>query len=249
LQPAQPNAGKQGIIPSRPELESSHELEWADETIPGSAIFGDTYYSSAGGLAVTGHVFIGGNDLPLRWPQMRHCTIAELGFGTGLNFLETLRCRRSLKPSGATLDYIGFEAFPMSVGDLQRSLSRWPELAGSAALLAGHWTPEAGKIDVAFTGGVRLIVHFADANFALPKLQFEADAWYLDGFAPAKNPQLWSGELMAQVFARTAPGGSFATYTAAGWVRRNLQAAGFTVAKVPGFGGKREMTRGFKPQP
>ncbi len=238
-----------GINPARPELESIHELEWVDGTIPRSAIFGDTYFSRAGGLAETGHVFIGGNNLTQRWPQMGHCTIAELGFGTGLNFLETLRQWQELKPSGAMLDYIAFEAFPMSRTDLEKSLSYWPELADQAATLAALWTPLAGNIDAGFLEGVHLMVHFADANLALPDLQFEADAWYLDGFAPARNPQIWSGELMAQVFTHTAPGGSFATYTAAGWVRRNLQAAGFAVAKVPGFAGKREMTRGIKAQP
>jgi len=238
-----------GINPSPRDIESTHELEWVDETIPRSTLFGDTYFSRAGGLAETGHVFIGGNDLTQRWPQMRHCTVAELGFGTGLNFLETLRCWLALKTDGASLDYIAFEAFPMSRDDLAKSLSRWTELAIPAAILASLWTPKAGQIDTEFTQGVRLTVHFADANTALPELEFEAHAWYLDGFAPARNPQLWSADLMAQVFAHTAPGGIFATYTASGWVRRNLQAAGFSVEKVPGFAGKREMMRGLKPQP
>jgi tRNA U34 5-methylaminomethyl-2-thiouridine-forming methyltransferase MnmC len=238
-----------GINPSPSEVESTHELEWVDESIPRSAIFGDTYYSRAGGLAETGHVFIGGNGLTGRWPQMRHCIVAELGFGTGLNFLETVRCWQALRPPGGTLDYIGFEAFPISRADLRKSLSRWPELTDFTETLASLWTPQATAIDVTFVDGVRLIVHFADANAALPELNLKADAWYLDGFAPARNPQLWSGELMALVFARTAPAGSFATYTAAGWVRRNLQAAGFIVEKVPGFAGKREMMRGVKPQP
>jgi tRNA U34 5-methylaminomethyl-2-thiouridine-forming methyltransferase MnmC len=238
-----------GINPALPEPHSTHRLEWVDETIPRSAFFGDTYYSHAGGLAETGHVFIGGNRLPPRWPHMNHCTIAELGFGTGLNFVESARQWQGIRPPGATLDYIGFEAFPMTRADLEKSLSRWPDLAGPAAMLAARWTPQSAGIKVDFGDGVRLTVHFADANLALPQLKFSADAWYLDGFAPSRNPQLWSAELMAQVFAHTAAVGTFATYTAAGWVRRNLQAAGFVVEKVPGFAGKREMTRGLKPQP
>jgi tRNA U34 5-methylaminomethyl-2-thiouridine-forming methyltransferase MnmC len=225
---------------------SRHEVEWIDGTIPRSLRFGDTYFSQAGGADETLHVFINWNELPARWPRMRHCTIAELGFGTGLNFLETLCHWRAMRAPGATLDYISFEAFPMERDDLDKSLSRWPHLAADAAILVDAWHPQAEQIDVEFEAGIHLTIHQCDAAAALPKLTFEADAWYLDGFAPSRNPDMWSAGLMGEVFRHTKPGGSFATYTSAGWVRRNLEAAGFAVEKRAGFAGKREMLCGRK---
>jgi tRNA U34 5-methylaminomethyl-2-thiouridine-forming methyltransferase MnmC len=224
-----------------------HDLEWLDGTIPRSLKFGDTYFSQAGGLAETGHVFIGWNALPTRWPGMRECLIAELGFGTGLNFLETVRQWQAYRAPGASLHYIAFEAYPMAAGDLAHALSRWPELATQSRRLLEIWDTGSDILDAAFAEGVRLTLHFADANMAIPGLRFEADAWYLDGFAPSRNPQMWGAELMAEVFSHTKPGGTFATYTSAGWVKRNLIAAGFNVEKLPGFAGKREMLRGWKP--
>jgi tRNA U34 5-methylaminomethyl-2-thiouridine-forming methyltransferase MnmC len=226
--------------------ESRHEVEWIDDTIPRSVQFGDTYFSQAGGADETLHVFINWNELPARWPQMRHCTIAELGFGTGLNFLETLRYWRLSRAPGAKLDYISFEAFPMARDDLRKSLSRWPHLAADATIMIDLWRPQAELIEMDFEEGVHLTVHQCDAAAALPEQSFEADAWYLDGFAPSRNPDMWSAGLMQEVFRHTKAGGSFATYTSAGWVRRNLEAAGFAVEKRRGFAGKREMLCGRK---
>jgi len=223
-----------------------HELDWTDDGVPRSRLFGDTYYSRHGGLAETGHVFIGWNDLPARWPAMDHCLIAELGFGTGLNFLETVRWWRERKAEGATLHFVSFESFPMHASDLAMAHAPWPEITELSPRLVELWRPDTAVIDAEFAPDIRLTVHLADANVALPSLGFAADAWYLDGFAPARNPQLWSAELMAQVFAHTKPGGTFATYAAAGFVRRNLEAAGFTVERKPGFAGKREMLRGWR---
>lgn len=227
-------------------VESEHELEWIDGTIPRSRRFGDTYFSQYGGLDETSQVYIGWNDLLQRWPQMRHCTIAELGFGTGLNFLETMRQWREHRQAGATLHFISFEAYPLKLQDLQKALTRWPQLSGQAQALVEQWRPEAAVLDARFGNDTRLTVHFADANQTLAPQTFVADAWYLDGFAPSRNPQLWSAQLMRDVYARTVPGGSFTTYTSAGWVKRNLQAAGFVVEKLPGFAAKREMLRGRK---
>ena len=134
----------------------------------------------------------------------------------------------------------------MAREDLEKSLSRWPHLAADAERLADAWTPSAEQIEVEFGSGTRLIVHQCEAAAALPGLSFEADAWYLDGFAPSRNPDMWSAGLMQEVFRHTKAGGSFATYTSAGWVRRNLAAAGFAVEKRPGFAGKREMLCGRK---
>ena len=222
-------------------------VEWLDGTIPRSPRFADTYYSTAGGLEETRHVFIEGNDLPARWPHMKDCLIGELGFGTGLNFLQTLRQWRNLAPASATLRFVSFERFPLTADDMAKALSRWPELAGLAERLVAVWRPDFEILQLPFADNVELAVFLGDANVRLPRLSLAADAWYLDGFAPSRNPGLWSAGLMAEVFARTRPGGTFATYTAASQVRRNLEAAGFAVERRPGFAGKREMLAGRRP--
>jgi len=227
--------------------ENLARLDWIDETIPLSRRFDDPYFSIADGFAETTHTFMNGNNLSDRFAPCERFTIAELGFGTGLNFLATKKLWSECAPAKAQLDYISFEQFPMSKSDLEKSLSRWPMLAAAASELAGYWNPEFEFLEAQF-GNVHLIVFFSDANIRLPQLEFSADAWFLDGFSPAKNPELWSSELMQQVFKNTRPGGTFATYTSAGWVRRNLQAAGFTVQRIKGHGNKRQMTVGARPE-
>lgn len=231
----------------RPAIGPSHELEWLEGDVPRSRLFHDTYYSSHGGLAETGHVFIGWTGIRQRWGCGLDCTIAKLGFGAGLNFLETVRQWRAQRQGEARLNYVSFEAYPMSRDDLARTLAPWPELSQLAPRLIEAWEPEVATMDLEFVPGARLSVHFSDANTCLPKLELLADAWFLDGFAPARNPQMWSENLMREVFAHTAPVGAFATYTAAGWVRRNLEKAGFSVSREKGFAGKREMLRGVRP--
>ena len=221
-------------------------LEWKDGNLPVSTQFNDPYYSAHDGRAETRHVFIESNDLQSRWPDMTYCIIAELGFGTGLNFLETVHSWQKLKQQAARLHFISYEQFPIQSKDMKKALSRWPELASLTSELCKRWKTDDGKLDIAFTDDVRLTVHFGDANLLISNQTELADAWYLDGFAPSRNPELWNEELMQQVFNHTAPDGSFATYTAAGFVRRGLQAAGFQVNKVSGFGTKREMLTGKK---
>jgi tRNA U34 5-methylaminomethyl-2-thiouridine-forming methyltransferase MnmC len=219
-------------------------VEWLEDGSPWSRRFADSYASRAGGLAETGYVFIAGNSLPQRWPRMLHCTIAELGFGTGLNFLETLRQWRDLAPGGARLHFVSFERYPMRADEIARALALHPAIAPQVPRLLDLWEGSSQGLDANFGSDVRLTVHFGDAKDEIARHDFLCDAWYLDGFAPARNPDMWSEELMRRVFDRTAPGGTFATYAAAGWVRRNLQAAGFTVERKPGFAGKREMLSG-----
>ena len=127
---------------------------------------------------------------------------------------------------------------------MARALSRWPELNPLRPILCELWLPGQEILQVEFLPNLSLTVFMGDANVRLPQLPFTADAWYLDGFAPARNPQLWNAELMQQVFDHTKPGGTFTTYSAAGSVRRNLQAAGFEVSKTTGFAGKRDMLSG-----
>lgn len=215
------------------------ELEWRDGHTPVSTRFDDPYFSLDNGLAETEYVFLDGNDLPRRLRPGFH--IAELGFGTGLNLLAAWRAW--LRSGQSTpLRYTSFEAYPMSADEMQRSLSAWPELGELAAQLVAAWR-EAPALR---TDTLEMEVILGDARECLPGWTAQADAWFLDGFSPARNPELWAPELMAQVAAHTKPGGSFATYTAAGQVRAALADAGFTVERRKGFAHKRHMTHGRK---
>ncbi|MGI9411454.1 MAG: tRNA (5-methylaminomethyl-2-thiouridine)(34)-methyltransferase MnmD, partial [Hyphomicrobiaceae bacterium] len=223
-----------------------HEIDWDENETPLSRRFGDPFFSRSDGRAETRHVFLGGNGLPARWSSGGDFTIAELGFGTGLNFLETVSAWRQTAPAGARLTYVAFERHPLARADLVRALARWETLSHRTGELAVHWPPEPGWSVIRFAEA-DLNIAIGDANELLPTWQGHADAWYLDGFSPAKNPDLWGTELMRHVFVHTNPGGTFATFTAAGWVRRNLTSAGFIVEKVPGFGRKRECLIGRRP--
>ncbi|WP_281824186.1 tRNA (5-methylaminomethyl-2-thiouridine)(34)-methyltransferase MnmD [Jannaschia rubra] len=208
----------------------SPAIEWRDGT-PVALRFDDPYYSLAGGAAETRHVFLAGNGIPGRLRSGFH--IAELGFGTGLNALVTAQ---SWKGDGR-LRFTSFEAFPMTRDDMAKALAAFPELDGGALL--DQWP---GSRIVLPGMDVELVI--GDARETLPVWEGHADAWFLDGFSPARNPELWTPDLMAEVARHTASGGTFATYAAAGHVRRALASAGFTVERVPGFGRKRHMTRG-----
>ncbi|WP_170588654.1 tRNA (5-methylaminomethyl-2-thiouridine)(34)-methyltransferase MnmD [Ruegeria arenilitoris] len=214
------------------------KLSWRDETVPVSDRFDDPYFSLQNGLEETRHVFLQGNDLPARFAPGFH--IAELGFGTGLNMLTAWSEWEKSGQSGP-LTFTSFEAFPMAPADMKRALAAFPELAPWADRFLYRW--QGGGCDLET---LRLTVIEGDARQTLPLWDGLADAWFLDGFSPAKNPELWQPELMRQVAAHTAPEGTAATYTAAGFVRRGLQDAGFSVSRAPGYGRKRHMTRATK---
>ncbi|WP_312415246.1 tRNA (5-methylaminomethyl-2-thiouridine)(34)-methyltransferase MnmD [Shinella sp.] len=223
-------------------------LDWHEGDMPYSRAFDDHFYCRSDGRLECGHVFLAGNDLPHRWQRGGTFRIGELGFGTGLNLCETWRQWRESAPEGASLHFTSFELFPMARADIDRALSHWPEIDRERALLTANW-PDApeGRVEIALEPSVRLTVVCGAALDSLQASEKPFDAWYLDGFAPARNPDMWSPELMQAVFRLTAPGGRFATYAAAGFVRRNLAAAGFTVERRPGFAGKREMLCGERP--
>lgn len=233
------------------------QLEWLDGDVPRAEGFGDTYFSKAGGLAETRHVFLAGNRLPERFAGRSAFTIAEFGFGTGLNFLTTLK---ALQASGGApkLTYVSFELHPMTREQLGRALAAFPDLADLAAGLLETWAPEPGwnRLELC---GADLLLGVGDARELIRDLRTAGagaqagtvpiapvDAWFLDGFSPSRNPELWAADLLQAAHDLTAEDGTLATYTAAGWVRRNLQAAGFAIRKVSGFAGKREMVVGGK---
>lgn len=214
-----------------PRPEDEPALDWRDGGVPVSTRFDDPYFSLAGGLAETRHVFLDGNDLPARLVPGFH--VAELGFGTGLNALALAQVAQ------VPVRMTSFEAYPMSTAQLAQAHAAFPELADLATQLRAGWG--GTQIQV---GTVSLTVVLGDVRQTLPDWTGRADAWFLDGFSPAKNPQMWNPALMAQVGQHTADGGSFATYTAAGHVRRALSDAGFDVERRPGFGRKRHMSVG-----
>ena len=211
------------------------EIEWRDGGVPVSTRFDDPYFSLDNGLEETRHVFLRGNDLPDRFRDGFH--IAELGFGTGLNFLAALVAFRAAGTPGK-LRFTSFEAYPMPMVALPRALSHYPALP-TAILIEDDVAKVPPRIE---SDDFILTIIEGDARATLPNWAGMADAWFLDGFSPAKNPELWDEALLAEAGRHTAPGGTAATYTAAGHVRRALEAAGFDVTRVPGFGRKRHMT-------
>ncbi|MEY8840972.1 tRNA (5-methylaminomethyl-2-thiouridine)(34)-methyltransferase MnmD [Cribrihabitans sp. XS_ASV171] len=214
-------------------------LSWTEDQVPVSDRFDDPYFSLQNGLEETRHVFLAGNDLPARFAPGFH--IAELGFGTGLNLLTAWAAWEAARQTGP-LRFTSFEAFPMTPADMARALAAFPDLSDHAARFLAAWDGSRASLPTLEARMIR-----GDARDRLPGWPEAADAWFLDGFSPAKNPELWGADLMAQVARHTRPGGTAATYTAAGFVRRGLEAAGFTVTRTPGYGRKRHMTRAVKP--
>ncbi len=217
-------------------IDQTTRPDWRNGRVPVSPRFDDPYFSLENGLAETAHVFLAGNGLPGRFVQGFH--IAELGFGTGLNMFAALRDWTQGGVDGP-LRFTSFEAFPLQAQDMAHALQAFPELAEIAAPFLQAWAQGARHFR-----DDRLIaeIHIGDARKTLPRWQGKADAWFLDGFSPARNPELWEPALLAEVARHTRPGGTAATYTAAGFVRRGLQGAGFQVERRTGFGRKRHMT-------
>ncbi|QIZ47810.1 bifunctional tRNA (5-methylaminomethyl-2-thiouridine)(34)-methyltransferase MnmD/FAD-dependent 5-carboxymethylaminomethyl-2-thiouridine(34) oxidoreductase MnmC [Dickeya zeae] len=233
------------------------DLNWNAQGTPVSQQFDDVYFSNQDGLAETRYVFLQGNGFPQRF--LHHagpaCTVAETGFGTGLNFLTLWQAFiqfRQQQPDAALqrLHFISFEKFPLRQSDLAAAHASWPELAPFAEELRQHWPlalPGCHRLILA-QGRITLDLWFGDVNTLLPTLDHSlkrhVDAWFLDGFAPAKNPDMWTDALFNAMARLCRTGGTFATFTAAGFVRRGLQQAGFQVSKIKGFGQKREMLCG-----
>ncbi len=234
-------------------------LDWRNANTPVSSHFGDVYFSADDGFAESRYVYLDNNFLTQRFSQLdkSHFIIAETGFGTGLNFLLAWQCWQQHAPQGKKLFYISTECFPLTKTDLQQSLACWPELTElSERLCAGYPLPIAGLHNIELADSVTLLLLLGDATTSLqallenthPLISYAedraVDAWFLDGFAPDKNPDMWTPELFNTMAKLSKRHTTFASFTAAGIVRRGLQASGFAVGKVKGFGKKREMIRG-----
>ncbi|TNH19736.1 bifunctional tRNA (5-methylaminomethyl-2-thiouridine)(34)-methyltransferase MnmD/FAD-dependent 5-carboxymethylaminomethyl-2-thiouridine(34) oxidoreductase MnmC [Halomonas sp. BL6] len=235
--------------PTLPPLAalSAPQLTWND-TSPHSDAFDDVYFSREDGRAETEHVFLGANRLPERfaaWQASRAFVIGETGFGTGLNMLCAWACFEQNAPADARLHLLSTEKFPLSREALTRALSAWPSLASYSQVLCALWPDAVSGIHrLHLSERVTLDLHFGDTTERLNLLDGQVDAWFLDGFAPSKNPDMWQPELFEAMAARSRPWATFATFTCAGIVKRGLKAAGFHWQKVPGFGRKREMLAG-----
>lgn len=233
----------------------SAKIHYNDQGTPVSDLFGDVYFSNESGLEETQYVFLQQNGLPERWLQhpVEFFHIIETGFGTGLNFLlawhnfrqalaaaPAMRCQR--------LYFSSFEKFPITKTDLELALQQWPSLAPLATQLLAQYPPALPgchrlQLD---EGRVILDLWLGDVHDSMPQLTLhnQADAWFLDGFAPSKNPQMWQPELFSQMARLSKPGCTVATFTSAGIVRRGLADVGFQVKKIKGYGRKREMCVG-----
>ncbi|CAK4067101.1 bifunctional tRNA (5-methylaminomethyl-2-thiouridine)(34)-methyltransferase MnmD/FAD-dependent 5-carboxymethylaminomethyl-2-thiouridine(34) oxidoreductase MnmC [Vibrio sp. 16] len=233
------------------------QLGWNDAGTPVSDQFDDVYFSNVNGLEETRYVFLQQNHLPQRWQEFdqQRFVIGETGFGTGLNFLAVWQWFNQFRQQNPQaplkeLHFISFEKYPLSKADLIKAHEAWPELAEFAQKLQQHYpiaVPECHRI-VLEDGAITLDLWFGDIKDCMPKVPVTEngiiDAWFLDGFAPSKNPEMWNQELFNGMASLAKENCSCATFTAAGFVRRGLIEAGFEMKKVKGFGTKREMIAG-----
>ena len=223
-------------------------LAFARDGVAYSEAFGDLYHSVDGGLAQARKVFLEGNALPERWRDRGAFTILETGFGLGLNFLAAWDALRSDKRGPRRLHFVSVEKYPFQRDDLARALAPFADIEFLSRALVALWPPPlAGFHRIHFDAGrVILTLLLGDARELLPQLVAQADALFLDGFAPARNPEMWSPEVVRELARLAAPGATLATWTVAGGVRAALSGAGFRLEKREGFGKKREMLVGVR---
>ncbi|MCP4375390.1 MAG: tRNA (5-methylaminomethyl-2-thiouridine)(34)-methyltransferase MnmD, partial [bacterium] len=226
------------------------DIDWRDEG-PFCQKHGDIYFSADGGQQETEYVFLQGNRLVERWRTSQRFTIAETGFGTGLNFLVTAQAWLEQAPREARLHFISVESTPLKLADLKRAQGRWPQLEEVADELQQHYPPlcHGHHQRSLFAGRVELTLMLGDAIEMYADLDCAVDAWYLDGFAPGKNPDMWDQDLFRQVARLSHQTTTFATFTAAGAVRRGLETVGFETQRPRGFGRKRNMLTGTMARP
>lgn len=234
------------------------DLTFNANNTPVSAQFDDIYFSTQDGLAESHYVFQEGNQLWEKWQNHSrgYFVIAETGFGTGLNFLAVAAQFRRFRAEFPTaklqrLYFISFEKYPLTSQQFSEVHRHYPQFEEISAQLTACWQPQIAGCQRYHFGEIYLDLWFGEMAENLPQLGDHyaetIDCWFLDGFSPDKNPEMWNDHLYSQMFRLTAKGGSFATFTAASAVRRGLQAVGFEVKKRKGFGKKREMLWGEKP--
>lgn len=223
-------------------LPPEAEISFDDRGLILGDAFHDSYFSRDDGLEETCIVFLKGCGLPEAWQSQSHFTLGELGFGTGLNVLATWDLWRKTRQPGQILHFITTEAFLMAADHAAKAHAHWPELADLSARLLARWPVRAfGNQRIWFEDdGFCLTILIGPALRSLQAMDFQASAWFLDGFAPMRNPDMWSQELLQEVARLCAPGAKLATYSVAGAVRRGLEACGFNVSRQPGFGSKRQ---------
>ena len=236
-------------------LPSYAQIDWDEHGRPHSRQYDDIYFSKDQSLEETRHVFIEQNQLRQRLSGLAAdacMVIGETGFGTGLNFFCAWQLFEELAPATARLHFVSVEKYPLSREDLHRALQLWPELASFTSQLLEQYVavhPGFQQFSLA-QGRVTLTLMIGDVLERLPQLDARIDAWFLDGFAPAKNPDMWTPELFAQIARLSGPGTTLGTFTSTGWVRRSLMAAGFVMRRVPGIGKKWEVMGGqFQGEP
>ncbi len=224
---------------------SESPLRWSDDGTPSSDLYGDIYYAPAAGLAETRHVFLDGCGLPDAWQDRPAYAIGELGFGTGLNFAAAWMAWRDSPAPRPHLCYISVEGHPLPAADATRALRAAGVPDDLVRALDAAWPPpQPGSHTRDFEdGAVRLILLHGPVDAMLTGLNGRVDAWFLDGFAPSRNPAMWAPPVLERIAALSGPGTRLASFSTAGAVRRGLGAVGFAVAKVPGFGHKREALR------
>jgi len=221
-------------------------LQWRNGNIPYSERFHDIYTSSSGALGEIDHVFLKGIGAPDIWYGNQNFTIAETGFGLGLNFLRTWANWKKSADKKARLHYVSIEGYPVTQGDLERGLSRFPELCYYRRELIRQFPPiHPGIHSLQFEDNrVFLTLFFGPIYKMISSLIANIDAWYLDGFAPSKNPEMWSIDVINEIARLSHRGTRLATFSVAAQVRRDLSTVGFKVDRVPGFGNKQQCLRG-----
>jgi len=232
------------------------DIQWSEKGLPVSIRFDDKYFCDESGLEESKYIFCGGNDLRRRWLNLdvrqEEFVVAETGFGTGLNFLTAWQLWRECQPRFKGFHYISVEQFPLSVDQLTQSLNLWPSLSEqSQQLIKSYPTPKQQIHQLHFfEDKIKLTLVFDHVNLGLELIKEQVlgsqfvDAWFLDGFAPPKNPEMWSVEVFKQMSQLSQSGTTFSTFTVAGSVRRGLALVGFDLDKVQGFGRKRQMLQG-----
>jgi tRNA 5-methylaminomethyl-2-thiouridine biosynthesis bifunctional protein len=231
-----------------PQLLDHARLRWSPSGEPYSIDHDDIYFSAGDGAEESRHIFLSANGLPARWQQQRHFTIGETGFGSGLNLLCCWEMWRNWQQQlgnrhSCRLHYISLELNPFRAGDLQRAHARQAQFRPLVNQLIKQWpSPYSGHHQLEFSSdNLTVSLIYGDARETIDTLHQTVDAWFLDGFAPRHNPQLWEERIFAGIASNSRIGTTLTSFTVAGAVRRGLALAGFQPQRIAGHGRKRQM--------